>query len=163
MKTYSEAAGNTISRERGYTGSSSKVIKAIWYLVEVDAQADIEALVKAFPEEDPKGAGPIVFARAIGAAKEVLGLGGSSGSGGGSKREASAAGPGSRLSKKHREHMIRGLQVGADGDGLTAEQCRRLLSPPVKRRLSTREKAEALTQYLLARGIDPEEAFSQID
>ena len=56
------------------------------------------------------------------------------------------------------EHVDRHAQLPA-----TAEQCRRLLSPPVKRRLSPREKAEALTQFLMARGIDPEEAFSQID
>ncbi len=162
MKTYSEAEASKISRERGYTGSSSKVIKAIWYLIEVDQNADIEALVKAFPDEDPKGAGPIVFARAIGAAKEALGMS-SGGASGGAAKKAAGAVEGTRLSKKHRDHILRGLQMGADGDGLTAEQCRRLLSPPVKRRLSTREKAEALTQYLLARGIDPEEAFSQID
>jgi hypothetical protein len=162
MKTYSEAEAGNLSRDRGYTGSSSKVIKAIWYLVEVDQKADIEALVKAFPEEDPKGSGPIVFARAIGAAKETLGMSAAKPSGGSTGKGASAA-EGRRLSKKHRDHILRGLQMGADGDGLTAEQCQRLLSPPVKRRLSTREKAEALTQYLLARGIDPEEAFSQID
>lgn len=59
---------------KGYQGDSTKVIKAIWYLANVNENADATELLEAYPEEDPQHKGSVCFSTSVGIARSKLGL-----------------------------------------------------------------------------------------